>query len=121
MAQQRLGSVLIKTGGIIAISVSIALFVWLVVRPEASINPLNLATMSMASLAGAMSMVGTHRKLALVFANLLMVIAVAPTIFGWVWLLYSPAVLLLFLGSLVKARLGFRLGKVLTGLTRRDL
>lgn len=103
MEGTKLGDLLVKTGGILAISISVVLLVSLVVRPTASINPLNLATLAMASLAGAMANVATQRTLVLVVANLLMLVAIVPTIFGWIWLLYVPPLLMLSLGSLVKA------------------
>ena len=104
MQEKKLGDLLVKTGGILAIVVTVVLLVSLVVRPTASINPLNLATLAMASLAGAMALAATRRTLVLVIANLLMLMATVPTIFGWIWLLYFPPLLILFLGSLVVAK-----------------
>ena len=104
MQEKKLGDLLVKTGGILAIVVTVVLLVSLVVRPTAPINPLNLATLAMASLAGAMALAATRRTLVLVIANLLMLMATVPTIFGWIWLLYFPPLLILFLGSLVVAK-----------------
>ena len=103
MRKRKLGDLLVKTAGILAISVSVVLLVSLVVRPNTAINLLNLATLAMASLAGAMALVAARRTMVLVIANLLMLMATVPTIFGWIWVLYSPPLLILFLGSLVKA------------------
>ena len=101
---KKLGDLLVKTGGIVAILVSVILLASLVVRPTASINPLNLGTLVMASLAGAMALAANRRALVLVIANFLMLMATVLTIFGWIWLLYAPPLLILFLGSLVVAK-----------------
>ena len=90
---------LIAIGGVLAIGLSVGLFVWLVARPDTSVNPLALATLLLASAAGALAILYQRRPLALAAANILLLLAIAPTVFGSVWLMYTPPLILLLVGS----------------------
>ena len=89
-------------GGTLAISVSITLLVWLVYRPAASINLLNAFTLGLGVLGGTITLIYSSRIRVLVGANLILVLAAAPTVFGAVWLLYVPPIAFVATGTVWK-------------------
>lgn len=93
---------LLLLGGTLAVSVSITLAISLVIRPDASINPLNAVTFCLGFLGGTTALVFPGSIRAQVAATVLLLIAAAPTVFGWVWLLYVPPILLLAVGAALK-------------------
>ena len=98
---------LVLLGGTLAVSASITLAITLIVRPDASINPLNAATFCLGFLGGTITLVFPGSIRALVPATLILLIAAAPTVFGLVWLMYVPSILLLAVGTTLKICLRF--------------
>ncbi|MGH2694551.1 MAG: hypothetical protein ACRDJJ_06995 [Actinomycetota bacterium] len=83
-------------GGAWAILVSVGLAASLPLR-GVDFNALNLLTLITATLAGAMA-IGSSRRPGgegLLLADLLMLAAAIPTVFGWVIFLYIPALVML--------------------------
>jgi hypothetical protein len=102
VTKEGIGEWLLVLGGTLAVSVSITLLVWLAVRPTASINLLNAATSGLGLMAGTITLVYPSRLRVLVAANVLLLLAAAPTVFGLVWLLYVPPIELVALGTALK-------------------
>ena len=77
------------TGGVIAITVSLALFVTLPIR-DVGYNTLNLFTIVLATVAGLLTIRGARRKdgSGLGSGSFLLFVATVPTVFGWVVFLY---------------------------------
>ena len=89
-------------GGSLAISISITLFIGVVIRPGASINALSGFTLGLGIMGGMLVLIFSGRVLALVTANLILVLGAAPTVFGPVWLLYVPPIILVAVGTVWK-------------------
>ena len=83
-------------GGVLAIIVSVVMMVTLPLR-GVDYNALNLFTIILGAIAGSLAIVGARRAdgRGLGRGLGLLVVAVLPTVFGWVCLLYLPAVILL--------------------------
>ena len=80
----------LTAAGLTAI-VSAALFVSLIVRESASLNPLNLATLIGATLGAGLAFWYHRRPSVFIVGYLLFVVAVIPTTSAWIWLLYMPS------------------------------
>lgn len=89
-------------GGTLAVTVSVTLFLWLVIRPDASINPLNAVTLILGLTGGTVALAYPDKIRLLAAATLILILAAAPTVFGAVWLLYVPPITLVALGATVK-------------------
>ena len=101
---------------VLAISVSITLLVWLVYRPAASINLLNAFTLGLGVLGGTITLIYSSRIRVLVGANLILVLAAAPTVFGAVWLLYVPPIAFVATGTVWKILHSWTL-RILSGIS----
>ena len=77
------------TGGVIAITVSLALLVTLPIR-DVGYNALNLFTIVLATAAGLLTIRGARREdgSGLGSGSFLLFVAMVPTVFGWVVFLY---------------------------------
>ena len=93
---------LLVLGGTLAIAVSLGLFFSLIIRPTASLNPLNMTTLVLASVAGIGTILYSNRPRWLLTANALLLLAVIPTAFGWIWLLYVTPVTFVMIGTGLK-------------------
>ena len=93
---------LLVLGGTLAIAVSLGLFFSLIIRPTASLNPLNMTTLVLASVAGIGIILYSNRPRWLLTANALLLLAVIPTAFGWIWLLYVTPVTFVMIGTGLK-------------------
>ena len=89
-------------GGLLAILASFALLTTLMLR-GVSLNALNLYTITVAAFAGTLSIRSARREDAggLGWGLILLLMAVVPAIFGWVPLLYAPALLTLLFAAAV--------------------
>ncbi len=97
-----IGEWLLTIGGALALAVSVGIFVSLIVRPTASINPFNMATLVLASAGGIVATLYPSRPRVLMAANVLLLLAVVPTVFAWIWLLYVPSVIFMATGTFWK-------------------
>ena len=93
---------LLVLGGTLAVAVSLGLFFSLIIRPTASLNPLNMTTLVLASVAGIGTILYSNRPRWLPTANALLLLAVIPTAFGWIWLLYVTPVTFVMIGTGLK-------------------
>ena len=93
---------LLVLGGTLAVSVSIILIIWLVTRQGASINLLNAVTWGLGLTGGTIILVYPDRLRLLVAANLALLVAAAPAVFGPVWLLYVLPIVLVAIGTALK-------------------
>ena len=93
---------LLVLGGTLAVAVSLGLFFSLIIRPTASLNPLNMTTLVLASVAGIGTILYSNRPRWLLTANALLLLAVIPTAFGWIWLLYVTPVTFVMIGTGLK-------------------
>ena len=93
---------LLVLGGTLAIAVSLGLFFSLIIRPTVSLNPLNMTTLVLASVAGIGTILYSNRPRWLLTANALLLLAVIPTAFGWIWLLYVTPVTFVMIGTGLK-------------------
>ena len=98
MDKEEIGEWLVLFGGTLAVSVSITLLVLLVLPSGASINLLNAFTLCLGVLGGTITLIYSRRIRVLVVADLILVFAAAPTVFGAVWLLYVPPIVLVAIG-----------------------
>lgn len=89
-----------SVGGWLAVVASLMLFVSLPIR-DVPFNPLNLMTIALGTLAGILSIFGSRRKDArgLGWGIALLILAIAPTVYGWVPLLYAPSLGLLLVAA----------------------
>ena len=97
-----IGGWLLKAGGTLAVLVSGGILVSLVARPTASINALNLATLVLASAGGLCAIYYSTRARGMIATNILLLLAVAPTVFGWIWLLYVAPIVLAVAGTVLR-------------------
>lgn len=84
-----------RIAGIWSITVSFGLLASLWLRPEASVNWLNAITLGLASISGYLALRYPRQVKALTGANLLLLMASVPTIFGWIVYLYLPPLAIL--------------------------
>lgn len=89
-----------KVGGVLAMLVSGFLFVWVEAR-DVDFNALNLFTIVVAALAGVLSVRGSRREdgAGLGWGIVLLLIAMAPAVFGFVAFLYLPSLILLLISA----------------------
>lgn len=99
---ERIGVWMLWIGGVFACAVSIGLFISLIVRPTASINAANLATLILGFTGGLIAVRCSNRPRWLLASNVLLLLAVIPTIFGWLWMVYIGPTMLLAVGTSLK-------------------
>ena len=102
MNKEDIAGWLLLLGGTLAVSVSITLLLWLALRPGVEINPLNAITCGLGLMGGAIAIVFPGRLRLLAAANLILLLAAAPAMFGVVWLLYVPPLFFVAIGTTVK-------------------
>jgi hypothetical protein len=91
-----------KLGGILAIGVSVGLFVRILAIDL--LNTSAMGTLSLAAVAGIVAVLFPSRVGALMTAILILVVALLPAVFGWIPLLYLPSLALFVAGAIAAAR-----------------
>ena len=89
-------------GGVLVVVVSIGIFFFLIGRSVSSLNPLNMTTLILASASGIGALIYSNHPGRLIAANALLLLAVIPTVFGWIWLLYVIPVIFVMTGTSLK-------------------
>lgn len=80
---------LLRTGGALAVAVSIGLLISLIVRPTAEVNWLNGYTLLIASIGGVIAVTAPKRPRRAVASLVLLLAALAPVL-SWISFLYWP-------------------------------
>ena len=90
---------LVKFGAIWAAAMSALLAIWLVVRASVDLNPLNFATLVLATAAAVIAIWRSTSLTALIISDVLLFLAMVPALIGGVGFLYLPALVLLIAGT----------------------
>jgi hypothetical protein len=93
------GGWLVAVGATLVLVVSVALALTVLFR-DVGLNPLNLFTIVLGSGAAALAFLRPDSVPMLMVANILLIVALLPTLIGGAWILYLPS-LLLFIAATI--------------------
>ena len=102
MLYERISDWLLWIGGVLVLAVNVGLIASLMARPTVTLNAFNVTTLLLTFGGGLSAIYLSRRPTGLIVANILLLLGMIATVFGWIWLLYLGPVSLVAAGTSLK-------------------